>query len=100
MKRNKMLKKVLALFAVIMIIGCMGLTAFAADGDTVNYADEAVSAMTSGLAEVTGTLSIGNILTVILAVLGIAVGFMFFWWGLRKILSIVKKAFTKGKVSV
>lgn len=98
MKRNKMLKKVLALVAVVSVVFCMAVPAFATD--QTDYADVAVSAMQSGLAEVTGTLSIGNILTVLLSVLGIAVGFMFFWWAIRKVLGIVKKAFTKGKVSV
>lgn len=98
MKNKKMLKKFFALFAVVMMLFSMAVPAFATN--QTDYADEAVSAMKAGLAEVTGTLSIGNILTVILAVLGIAVGFMFFWWGLRKIIRIAKNAFTKGKVSV
>lgn len=98
MKRNKMLKKVLALVAVVSVVFCMAVPAFAVE--ETNYAEVAVSAMQSGLAEVTSTLNIGNILTVLLSVIGIAVGFMFFWWAIRKVLGIVKKAFTKGKVSV
>ena len=99
MKSNKMFKKILALVAVVCVVFCMSVTAFATDGQT-DYAEEAVSAIQSGLAEVTGTLNIGNILTVLLSVIGIAIGFMFFWWAIRKVLGIVKRAFTKGKVSV
>lgn len=99
MKNKKMLKKLCAFCSVVMLIFAMAVPAFATGGE-VDYADEAVSAMTAGLAEVTGTLTINNILTVILAVLGIAVGFMFFWWGLRKIIGIAKRAFTRGQVSV
>lgn len=98
MKNKKMLKKLFALVAVVCVVFSMAVPAFATD--QTNYAEEAVSAMKSGLAEVTGTLTIGNILTVLLSVIGIAVGFMFFWWAIRKVLGIVKRAFTKGKVSV
>lgn len=99
MKNKKMLKRLIALAAVICVVFSMAVPVFATDGQT-NYADVAVSAMQEGLAEVTGTLSIGNILTVLLSVIGIAVGFMFFWWAIRKVLGIVKRAFTRGKVSV
>ncbi len=98
MKNKKMFKKLLALVAVVCVVFSMAVPAFATA--STNYAEEAVSAMKSGLAEVTGTLSIGNILTVLLGVLGIAVGFMFFWWAIRKVIGIVKRAFMKGKLSV
>ena len=98
MKNKKMLKKLLALIACILVIGSMAVPAFATDG--TDYAQEAVSAVKAGLTEVTGTFTIGNILTVLLSVLGISVGFMFFWWAIRKVIGIVKRAFTKGKVSV
>lgn len=97
MKNKKMFKKLLALVAVICVVFCMSVPAFAMD--STNYADEAVSAMQQGLSTVTGTLTIGNILTVILSVLGIAVGFMFFWWGLRKIIGMARRAFTKGSIN-
>lgn len=98
MKNKKMLKRIITLAAVVCVVFSMAVPAFATS--QTNYADVAVSAMQEGLAEVTGTLSIGNILTVLLSVIGIAVGFMFFWWAIRKVLGIVKRAFTKGKVSV
>lgn len=99
MKNKKMLNRLIALVAVVCVCLSMAVPAFAT-GDTVNYADQAVSAMQSGLDEVTGTLSIGNILTVLLSVIGIAVGFMFFWWAIRKVIGIAKRAFTKGRLSV
>lgn len=97
MKNKKMFKSLFAVFAVVCVLFSMAVPAFATEAD---YASEAVSAVSAGLAEVTGTFTIGNILTVLLSVLGIAVGFMFFWWAIRKVIGIVKRAFTKGKVSV
>lgn len=99
MKRK--FKKVFAVLLAVMMMATLGMTFFvSAAGDTSDQADVAVSAMKEGLAEVTSTLSIGNILTVILSVLGICVGFMFFWWGIRKIIRMAQNAFKKGKVSV
>lgn len=98
MKNKKMFKALFAIVAVVCVLFSMAVPAFATDG--TNYASEAVSAVQSGLDEVTGTFTIGNILTVLLSVLGIAVGFMFFWWAIRKVIGIIKRAFTKGKVSV
>lgn len=98
MKKNKMFKRIFALCACVMIMFSMAIPSFAVESS--NYASEAVSAMNEGLSGVTSTLTIGNIVTVLLAVLGIAVGFMFFWWAIRKVLGIVQRAFKKGKVSV
>lgn len=98
MKNKKMLKRALSIFAVVSMLFAMAVPAFATS--STDYADEAVSAVQAGLSQVTGTFNIGNILTVLLSVLGVAIGFMFFWWAIRKVLGIVKKAFTKGKVSV
>ena len=91
MKNKKMLKRIITLAAVVCVVFSMAVPAFATS--ETNYADVAVSAMQEGLAEVTGTISINNVLTVLLSVLGIAVGFMFFWWGLRKVISVARKAF-------
>lgn len=95
---NKNIKRLLAVFACVLIVGCMAVPAFATSG--TDYADQAVSAVQAGLGEITGTISIGNIFTVLAAVIGIAIGFVFFWWALRKVIRIVMGAFRKGKVSV
>lgn len=92
---KKNLKKVLALFAVVMIMGAMAVPCFAADGDS-----EAVSAVKAGFTQVTGTISIANVLQVLAIVLGVAFGFFFFWWGIRKVIRVASKAFKNGRVSV
>ncbi len=99
MKRNKTLKKVMVLFAVAMLIGCMAVPAFATSetGDTV---DVAVSAIQSALSEATGTINIGNVLTIIGAAIGASILLVFFWWGLRKVIRAAMAAFRSGKLKV
>lgn len=94
---RKKFKKVFAVLMAVMVFATLGVTmSFAAD----DAASEAVSAMQAGFNEVTSTISIGNVITVILAVIGVCVGFVFFWWGIRKVVRMVMAAFKKGKISV
>lgn len=90
-------KRIFAALAVVLIIGAMAVPCFAAEGDV---ASEAVSAMSQGFSTITGTLSIGNVLKVISIALGVCVGFVFFWWGIRKVVRMVTAAFKKGRASV
>lgn len=95
---KKTFKKVFAILCVVMMMATLGITCFATDsGDT---ADVAVSAMKSALGEVTSTLSIGNILTILGALIGACIVLVFFWWGLRKLIGAVMTAFKKGRLSV
>lgn len=95
---KKTFKKVFAFLCAVMMVSTLGLTAFAAEG--TDTADVAVSAMKSALGEVTSTLSISNILTVVVALIGACIVLVFFWWGLRKIIRAAMAAFKKGKLSV
>lgn len=98
---KKSFRKIFAILAVVTVLGAMCIPfAFAAEGDSANYASEAVSAMKSGFSQVTGTITISNVLTVLAIVLGTAVGFFFFWWGIRKVIRVVSKSFKSGRVSV
>lgn len=93
---KKCYKKFFAVLSALAIMCAFAVPAFAAD----SAASEAVSAMQAGLSEVTGTLSIGNIVSVLTLVLGIAVGFIFFWWGIRKVIAITKRSFAGRGVNV
>lgn len=98
---KKSFKKIFAILAAITVLCAMCIpAAFAVDGTPSNYASEAVSAMKSGFSEVTGTITIGNVLSVLAIVLATAVGFFFFWWGIRKVIRVVSKSFKSGRVSV
>lgn len=49
---------------------------------------------------ITGQVSVTNILAVLVAAVGAAIGFVFLWWGVRKLLSTFFSGFRKGKASV
>lgn len=49
---------------------------------------------------ITGQVSVTNILGVLVAAVGAAIGFVFLWWGVRKLLSTFFSGFRKGKASV
>lgn len=49
---------------------------------------------------VTAQVTVSTVVTVIAWVLGLGVGFFFMWWGARKGLGMLKKAATRGKMSV
>lgn len=96
--KNKTLKRVFVLFACVLIVGCMAVPVFATA--STESVDVAVSAVQAGLDEVTETITIGNVVTIVLAAIGGSVLFVFFWWGLRKVISAVMAAFRKGRIKV
>lgn len=49
---------------------------------------------------ITTQFSVANIAAIIAGVLGVSVGFVFMWWGVRKLYGIVLKAAKKGKGGV
>lgn len=100
--RKPAVKKVFGLFFCLCMMFTMALPSFAAEGDipTTNYAEEAAEGMQAVLEQVQATLSIGTILKFVAVAVGIAIGFFVFWWGTRKVVKIVRKAFASGKVSV
>lgn len=42
----------------------------------------------------------GQIVAVLAAIIGVGMSFVLMWFGVRKLVSIFKKAVTKGKISV
>lgn len=96
---NKSFKKCITLFVCLAMMFSLGMSAFAAEGDT-SSASEVVAQVKSAFGTVTSTISITNILSMISIALAACVGFFFFWWGIRKVIRMVTAAFKKGKVSV
>lgn len=86
---------------------CMGtavaiggtVTAFAADV-SAGSGTEAVNAAKELMNAATGTLNITNIVAIIGAGIGAVIGLFLAWWGARKLIAMLMKAFKKGKVSV
>lgn len=47
-----------------------------------------------------GSITPGQIVTVLAGIIGVGMTFVLMWFGVRKLISIFKKAVTKGKISV
>lgn len=55
------------------------------------------SAITTSL---TTAVTPGQIITIIASIIGVGMTFVLMWFGVRKLVSIFRKAVTKGKISV
>lgn len=47
-----------------------------------------------------GSITPAQIVTVLAGIIGVGMTFVLMWFGVRKLISIFKKAVTKGKISV
>ncbi len=64
-------------------------------------ADATATELSSWLTSITGALgdfSVSNLITIVVAVLGITVGLSIFWFALRFVIRKVSKAFRKGSL--
>lgn len=52
------------------------------------------------LTAMTGQISVTTIVGVLAAAIGASIGFVFLWWGVRKLMSTFFSGFRKGKASV
>jgi len=48
----------------------------------------------------TGQISASTIVGVLASVVGVCIGLVFMWWGVRTVTSMLMSAFRKGKISV
>ena len=48
----------------------------------------------------TDSITPGQIIAVLASIIGVGMTFVLMWFGARKLLSIFKKAVTKGKISI
>lgn len=74
----------------------MGYMLLSGTGTTAVGADTLMGIITA----ITGQVSVTTILAVLVAAIGAAIGFVFMWWGVRKLLSTFFAGFRKGKASV
>lgn len=49
---------------------------------------------------VTSSITPGQIIAILAGVVGVGMTFVLMWFGVRKLISIFRKAVTKGKISV
>lgn len=71
----------------------MGYMMLAADG--VVGADTLMGVINA----MTGQISVTTILAVLVAAIGAGIGFVFMWWGVRKLMATFFSGFRKGKVN-
>lgn len=99
--KSKVGKRVLAVMGAILVMCSMAVPAFAVEEGAAGFDGAAAIAGAKDIfGQATSTLSIANIVAVLGVCIGAAVGLYLLWWGLRKVLRVVKGAFSKGKVSV
>lgn len=88
-------RKSFALFLVVMVMACSIVSVSAAETTIVDS-----TAYQSLFDTLSAQLNVASIVGVIGAILGVCVGLVFLWWGMRKALSMMMAAFKKGKVSI
>lgn len=69
--------------------------AFLTEGQTVSVSD-----ILGLLGGITDQFSVTQIVALLAGIIGIAIVFVFLWWGGRKGLKIVMRAVTRGKISI
>lgn len=83
-----------ALLAVSMAVGA------SAEGEATSTVVKASDFTSSILTALQQQISVTTIVTVLVAVIGGAIGLVFMWWGVRKLIGVLMRAFKKGKLSL
>jgi hypothetical protein len=89
------MKKYFGVFLAVMMVAMMTTVAFATEGTPVGPSD-----YSSILTAMTAQISVSTIVGVLAAAITAAIGFVFLWWAVRKLLSTFFSGFRKGKASV
>lgn len=98
--KKRVAKRVGSLLCAFAILAISMVACFADGAATGGTGSEAVSAVQSVFTDVTGTINIGNIVSILAIVVGACVGLVLMWFGIRKVIKIIMGAFRKGKISV
>lgn len=86
-----MKKRIFAIVLAVVSLMAMTVTCFATENKVVSADD-----FQSVLDALSSQISITTVVGIIVAVIGAGIGFVFLWWGVRKVFNAVMKAF-KGK---
>lgn len=87
-------KKVASLLGMCVFSVVMAVNTFAAQA-TVGPSDWA-AVQTA----ITDQVNVANIAGVLASVIGVTIGLVFFWWGLRKVVRMIMSAFKRGRQSI
>lgn len=61
---------------------------------TVGWSD-----LSSVLSAITDQISVSTVVAVVAGAIGAAIGLVFMWWGVRKLIRVLMGAFRKGRLS-
>lgn len=67
---------------------------FLAESSAIGWSD-----LSSVLTAITGQISVTTVIAVIAGAIGAAIGLVFMWWGVRKLIRVIMGAFRKGRLS-
>lgn len=90
-----MKKKVFAMLTVCVIMACLAVPAFAVESSVVSSTD--FQSILDGL---TNQISVSTVVGVLVTLVGACVGFVFLWWGVRKVSGALMGAFKNGKIKM
>ena len=65
-----------------------------ADSTAIGWND-----LASVLSAITDQISVTTVIAVVAGAIGAAIGLVFMWWGVRKLIRVIMSAFRKGKLS-
>lgn len=67
---------------------------FLAESSAIGWSD-----LSSVLSAITGQISVTTVIAVVAGAIGAAIGLVFMWWGVRKLIRVIMGAFRKGRLS-
>lgn len=56
------------------------------------------SDLSSVLTAITEQISVSTVIAVVAGAIGASIGLVFMWWGVRKLIRVIMKAFKSGKL--
>lgn len=65
-----------------------------AESTTVGWSD-----LSSVLSAITAQVNVTTVIAVVAGAVGAAIGLVFMWWGIRKLIRVLMSAFRKGRLS-
>ena len=66
---------------------------------TSTYTPIGWSDLSDVLTAITQQISVTTVIAVVAGAIGAAIGLVFMWWGVRKLIRVLMSAFRKGKLS-
>lgn len=95
MKKRFMKKRIFAVVMTALLMCATFALCVAAEGTAFDVDADVLSPIKTALGEY---INIGNIIKVVVAGIGVSLGFVVAWFGFRKVKSMIMAAASKGKL--